>query len=143
MKRFKFTALFIIIIMIITSASCDVIDDKVCLAIFISIGISVETEDGTPVVFDEFTVSNSRTNRIIDLCESDSSFCDETGIHGNPELGQYTIFHDGVRNEIWGPAMGIIAEGRKGDLTFERLFVVGDNGCNVELLAGETTVVIE
>lgn len=130
-------------LLILFSSACDVADDKVCLAIFISIGIEVTDQIGAPVVLDELKITVSRTGKEIDLCESEPSFCGESGMAGNPEMGQYTIFHDGLRSEIFGPAMGIIVSGKKGELEFQRLFVIGDNGCNVELLSGDTGVVLE
>lgn len=130
-------------LLILFSSACDVADDKVCLAIFISIGIEVTDQIGASVVLDELKITVSRTGKEIDLCESEPTFCGVSGIAGNPEFGQYTIFHDGLRSEIFGPAMGIIVSGKKRELEFQRLFVIGDNGCNVELLSGDTGVVLE
>lgn len=138
---FKHHQLIWIFIGTILLFSCDLIDERVCTLEFRTIGMAVETPEGDPVVFDEFTIRNSRTGKKIDLCDSDSSTCGESNIHGAPEFGIYTIFHDGVRSEIFGPAMAVIAEGRKGDQIFERVFAVGDDGCHIFLIAGETQAV--
>ena len=131
-------------LLIMISTACNsTTDGTVCFAIFISIGIEVADQAGTPVELDELTIIISRTGKEVDLCKSEPSFCGESGIAGNPEFGQYMIFHDGLRSEIFGPAMGIIVSGKKGDVEFQRLYMIGDNGCNVELLSGDTQVILE
>lgn len=145
MSAFKFyIPLLSITVLLAVLSSCDtLIEDKVCTAQFEIIGMSVTTSDGNPVVLDEFSVKNTRSGKTIDLCESDSSMCGESGVHGNPDFGLYTIFHDGLRSKIFGPVLGVLAEGRKGDQTFQRLFAVGDDGCHVYLAAGEPELIWE
>ena len=138
------TASIILAGLFLILSGCDSpFDNKVCTDQFEIIGMSVKTADGTPVVLDEFSVKSTRTGKTIDLCESDTSFCGPSGIHGNPEFGFYSIYHDGLRSEIIEPALGVLAVGGKGDQTFQRMFAIGDDGCHVYLAGGEPELIWE
>jgi len=131
-------------LLIMLSTACNsTTDETVCLAIFISIGIEVTDQSGNPVALDELTVAKSGNGTVIDICETEPTFCEESDLPGNSEMGQYIIFHDGLRNEISGRSLDITVSGKKGAAEFQRPYVIGDNGCNVELLSGDTQVILE
>ena len=105
----------------ISTACNSTTDGTVCLAIFISIGIEVTDQSGDPVALDELTVAKSGNGKVIDICETEPTFCEVSDLPGNPEMGEYIIFHDGLRNEISGRSLDIIVSGKKERQNFRGL----------------------
>lgn len=88
-------------------------------------------------------ITNIETGRELNICESMGSDCEKGTPYGQPEKGRYTIFHDGLRDEISGEKSAILVEGSNNKINIEEEFVIGDDGCHVFKAAGPDTIFVE
>ena len=122
---------------------CEVLfDSKVCTSEFRMIGVSVVYEDKEPVIFDDASVKNHRTGNEIDLCSSYHSNCTREEIIGHPESGYYTIYHDGLRNEIGMRPVALMFSASNDSVSVEQLFLIDEDGCHVQKKAGPDQIII-
>lgn len=133
----------VLILFLATGLSCDSIS-TICSSDFRYLGVGVYLVDGiTPVVLDEVTLTDGRSGKTIDLCDTNETECPGKGIMGVPENGSYTIFHDGLRDQIGFYPTPLLFEGRNDSITVEQVFLIGDDGCHVYKISGPGTLIAE
>lgn len=130
-----------ILIFIFLFNSCDAVF-KDCTSVFKIVELSVVTTEGEPVELDEVNIINKTTGNALDLC-SDGYDCDENRPSGAPELGRYTIFHDGLRDQVGKGGLIIQINGSNEVTSFQEEFLISDDGCHVSKEAGPDTVFVE
>lgn len=119
-------------------------DSQICTSSFDFVQIQVLNQNEEPVELDSIKIIDMRTDKAIDPCDfDDPNPCPGGRPMGTPELGGYTIFHDGIRDMIIGDRIGIQVIGEKGDQQFQEDFLIGDDGCHVFKMEGPGTVMLD
>lgn len=142
----RVSILFLALVYLFSLISCDSGQSpigRVCTDELRIIGISVFSMNKEPIVLHQFTITNLETGRVLNICESMGSNCENGKPYGQVEKGNYIIFHDGLRDEISGDKSTILVEGSNDDVSFQEEFVIGDDGCHVFKDAGPDTVFVE
>ncbi|WP_234567354.1 hypothetical protein [Rhodohalobacter sp. 614A] len=116
---------------------------RVCTDELRIIVISVLSSEEEPIVFDQMTITNLETGRVLNICEAMGSYCETGKPLGQPEKGRYTIFHDGLKDEISGEKSKILVEGSNEMFSIREEFVIGNDGCHIYKDAGPDTIVVE
>ena len=84
------------------------VDPVICTDEFVILNVTVVDDKGLPADSVNIVVTNKRNGQIYDLTDMNSPHL--------AQRGEYTIFHDGYRDQIrWGSER-IIVEGEKGAL---------------------------
>jgi len=135
--------LITVLIIALTGQSCEeLFNSKVCTLEFRYLTVSVVDRDENPVRFDEVFVTNYRTGDAIDLCDSEPSLCIDE-ISGSPEMGYYTIYHDGLRGDIGIRPLSVLFEASNDSVSVQQLYLIGDDGCHVYKMSGPEVITIE
>jgi hypothetical protein len=135
--------LITVLIIVLAGQSCEeLFNSKVCTLEFRYLMVSVVDGDENPVRFDEVSVTNYRTGDAIDLCDSEPSLCIDE-IAGNPEMGYYTIYHDGLRGDIGFRPISVLFDASNDSVSVQQLYLIGDDGCHVYKMSGPEVIAVE
>lgn len=137
----KIISLSALMLLLTFWTSCD---SQICTSSFDFVQIQALDQNEEPVELDSFEIIDMRTEKTIDPCDfDDPNPCPGGSPMGSPELGGYTIFHDGIRDMIIGDRIGIRVIGQKGDRQFQEDFLIGNDGCHVYKMEGPESVTLQ
>lgn len=129
-----------LILLLFTSFGCQSNKDEgcrnsICTAIFVMINVTIEDENGDPVVLDDFEIINLENNSAIDLNMS------QFEIDQNAANGIYTIMTDLAmdQNEVLNlQFIGFL----NSQEVLRRDYVIEKDCCHIQLVSGNTEVIL-
>lgn len=113
-------------------------EPKACTYILVSIAMSLKDAEGNPVALDHYYSQNLRTGSIYDFRSNAETIALQR------KDGNYPIISDAQITEVEGNGTPIKFVGKKNDkIVVNKTFRVGHDCCHVQLIEGETEIVID
>jgi len=130
-KILLFTAL-----MLMTLASCDdtPIGSPICTAEFVTINLKVTDAAGQPVENADINITHSVSGDTLQVCESFEC--------ADGKMGNYTLFHDGLMEEVSFEGEAFIVSGTAEEGSFREEFIFAKDECHVFKKSGPESVTI-